>query len=310
MVGGIVAVVMGPGASQKRVAQTQAEQHPPARINEYEAPPPAQDLMQLASNSLGAGSTTRAAGANTAPPRRRCPPPTEMALYAPNGAARAGGAAAARGTAADEAAAGQDPSGRPLRAGADPADPLAASVSGATVLPATHATLVRNADFTIRAGDVIPCLPVDAQNSSRPGFTTCKVPEWFRSSNQRRGLLPPGTRIFGQIRSGISQGERRLGVLYTQIQTPRFNVAVAAPAADPFGRAGLDGDVETFFWTGPGPSRCMRCWTWRSARARTSPPRRCPAPTTAATAPRSTSAARPRASPRKSWAAASTVRRC
>jgi type IV secretion system protein VirB10 len=119
-------------------------------------------------------------------------------------------------------------------------------------LPTSKATLARNAEFTIRAGDVIPCLPIEAQNSGRPGFTSCRVPEWYRSSDQRRGLLPPGTRIFGQIRTGVAHGERRLGVLYTQIQTPRFNIALAAPGADALGRAGLDGDLQTFFWDRAG----------------------------------------------------------
>ena len=136
--------------------------------------------------------------------------------------------------------------------GADPDDRLAAHLSGATALPTSRATLVRNRDFLIEAGEVIPCLPIDAQNSARPGFTACRVPEWYRGSSQRRGLLPPGTRIFGQIRNGVAQGEVRLGVLYTQIQTPRFKVTLAAPGADAMGRAGLDGDVQTFFWDRAG----------------------------------------------------------
>jgi len=118
--------------------------------------------------------------------------------------------------------------------------------------PTNRATLVRNPDFLIRAGDVIPCLPIDAQNSSRPSFSTCSVPTWFRSSNQRRGLLPPHTRLFGQIREGLQAGQERLGIVYSLIQTPNFNMPIAAPAGDAMGRGGVDGDIQTFFWDRAG----------------------------------------------------------
>jgi len=247
-VGGLIAAVVLPGMGQKQAPQLQnQEPRAPARITEYE-PPASRDILQEASKAAGLGALT---GSAPAPARRRAVP-TEMALFAvPVQSAAAAGAGKVAAT--GELLAGE-PGGagggirNGANGGADPDDRLAAHLSGATTLPTTKATLVRNAEFTIRAGDVIPCLPVDAQNSGRPGFTTCRVPEWYRGSDQRRGLLPPGTRIFGQIRTGLAQGEMRLGVLYTQIQTPRFNIALAAPGADALGRAGLDGDLQTFFW--------------------------------------------------------------
>ncbi len=242
---GLITAVVLPGIGKKAPPETQTQEpRPTGKITEYE-PPAARDVMQAAANTLGIGGTTSSA---PAPARRRVP--TEMALFAaPMQQASAAGASKSASTLEMQAG---EPGGGMARAGgiggADPADPLAAHLSGATTLPTMHATLVRNAEFTIRAGDVIPCLPIDAMNSGRPGFTSCRVPEWYRSSDQRRGLLPPGTRIFGQIRTGLAQGEMRLGVLYTQIQTPRFNIALAAPGADAMGRAGLDGDLQTFFW--------------------------------------------------------------
>ena len=239
VVAGVIAAVVLPGLGQRQAPQLQnQEPRPPAKINEYE-PPPSRDLLQEAVNKAGLGPLT---GGSTSAPVRRRAVPTEMALYAPpaQSTAKAGKATMTGETPAE----GQGGAG----VGTDSDDRLAAHLTGATTLPTSKATLARNAEFTIRAGDVIPCLPIDAQNSGRPGFTSCRVPEWYRSSDQRRGLLPPGTRIFGQIRAGLAQGEMRLGVLYTQIQTPRFNIALAAPGADALGRAGLDGDLQTFFW--------------------------------------------------------------
>ena len=249
VVAGVIAAVVLPGMGQRAAPQLQnQEPRPLARINEYE-PPPTREVLLEAAKAAGLVPST----GNSAPaPARRRAAPTEMALFAipvqSAGAAGAGKSAAIADTLAGEPGGVGGGIRNGINGGADGDDRLAAHLSGATTLPTMRATLVRNAEFTIRAGDVIPCLPSDAQNSGRPGFTSCRVPEWFRSSDQRRGLLPPGTRIFGQIRTGMAQGEMRLGVLYTKIQTPRFEIALAAPGADALGRAGLDGDVQTFFW--------------------------------------------------------------
>lgn len=237
---GVVIAVMLPTFSKKPPpASTQPQdQHLPARIMAYDPPPP---VIEVSNRVMASAAPTQE------PVRKRRPIPTEMALYsAPDLPIPPRPVSASPNPAGAEGEAGVDGGAR------DPDDKLAASVSGGTHLATSRATLVRNADFLIRAGDVIPCLPIEALNSSRPGFTSCRVPEWYRSTNQRRGLIPPGTRIFGQIRAGLSQGEDRLGVLYTQIQTPRFNMAIAAPGADAMGRAGLDGDVNTFFWDKAG----------------------------------------------------------
>lgn len=244
----VVGAVVGPGLFKPAPVQQLANQEPrpPSRINEYEAPPSGQEPPEKVLARLGAGPSPP-----PAPKRRPAVVPTEMALYAaPSHAAPSHAAAATR--AAPDGADGVQSAAAGGGGGGEPEDRLAAHVGGATALPTSRATPVRNADFLIRAGETIPCLPIDAQNSGRPGFTSCRVPEWFRGSNQRRGLLPPGTRIFGQIRNGVAQGEVRLGVLYTRIQTPRFDVTLAAPGADAMGRAGLDGDVQTFFWDRAG----------------------------------------------------------
>ncbi len=239
LVGGLIAAVVLPGMGKKEAAQLQnQEPRPLSRITEYEAPATV-DYLKAPPTTSNSGTS-----GGSAPPARRRVTPTEMALYA--------GAAQPVIAAARPPLQGEATGGGPGGIGADPNDRLAQQLTGATTLPTTHATLVRNAEFTIRAGEVIPCLPIDALNSGRPGFTSCRVPEWYRSSDQRRGLLPPGTRIFGQIRTGIARGEMRLGVLYTQIQTPRFNIALAAPGADALGRSGLDGDLQTFFWDRAG----------------------------------------------------------
>lgn len=237
VVAGLVALVVLPGLGDNKAVQTAAP--PPqqaATINEYAAPV-AQGPLDQAANSVAGNSFTKT-------PTRRVAP-TEMALYvAPPAVLAPGTTTRANGQSLEDGAGG--------RAGTDPEDRLASTLNGATMLPASHAVLVRHADYTIRPGDPIQCIPQDAMNSGLPGFTRCRIPEWTRGHSQTRGLIPPGSVIFGQIRQGVAQGQQRLGVLYTSIEGPRFKVLLSAPGGDAMGRAGLEGDVNTFFWDKAG----------------------------------------------------------
>lgn len=215
-----MAAIMWPSmGTHPQAAKAMPNEHVAAPISDYQAPPPVQDV---AARVMGSP--------HVQPTRHVRPMPTEMALYAvkPPPAETAQPAPQA-GTNASAAHAGSDG------------------------LPTTnHATMVHHPDFLIRAGDIIPCLPVDAQYSGKMSFTTCEVPTWFRSSNQHRGLLPPHTRLFGQIREGLQAGETRLGITYSLIQTPWFDMPVNSPAGDAMGRGGVEGDVQTFFWDRAG----------------------------------------------------------
>lgn len=138
--------------------------------------------------------------------------------------------------------------------GAAPAPPPASSlesqVSGGIAMRTMTASVLPHPDYTITAGTKIPCTTVEAADSTLGGFYTCRVPEWVRGTTQRRGLLPAGTIIFGQMRKGMEQGQERVGILFTRIQTAGDNIVIplTAPAADALGRPGMAGDIDTFFW--------------------------------------------------------------
>jgi type IV secretory pathway VirB10-like protein len=216
-----IVAMMWPNLTSKPSQQPSGlpNQHAPAPISDYQAPPPVEEVAARVTGNTPPRTVTRTR-----------PMPTEMALYtvkAPPPQVTAAAAPAAPGTAAPG--------------------------TGMDGLPATnHAVMVRHPDFLIRAGDAIPCLPVEAQRSDKPNFSTCEVPTWFRSSNQRRGLLPPHTRLFGQIRDGLQAGEERLGIVFSLIQTKWFDMPIASPASDVMGRGGVDADVQTFFWDRAG----------------------------------------------------------
>lgn len=193
------------------------------------------------------GSPPRTGGASGSQLRvLRRPPPTPIAAYENK-------EQASRSAHQPDAAPGEPGAAGGARASSasgDGTDSLSQQVSGAVSLDTTHASVLRNPDYVITAGTKFECRPREAINSSLGGFVSCIVPDWVRGTTQRRGLLPPGSLVFGQIRNGLSQGQRRLGVLFTRIETAGDHMVIpmAAPGADAMGRAGLPGEVETFFW--------------------------------------------------------------
>jgi type IV secretion system protein VirB10 len=62
-------------------------------------------------------------------------------------------------------------------------------------------------------------------------------------------LLEKGTKVLGEYRSTLRQGQKRLFVLWTRAVTPAgVAIRLESPAADALGRAGFDGELDTHFW--------------------------------------------------------------
>jgi len=109
--------------------------------------------------------------------------------------------------------------------------------------------LTPNRNFLITAGSQIPCVLQTALDSSQPGLTSCMIPRSVFSDNGRVVLLEKGTKVLGEYRGGIQQGQNRLFVVWNRAITPRgVSISLGSPAADSLGRAGMSGRTETFFW--------------------------------------------------------------
>jgi len=133
------------------------------------------------------------------------------------------------------------------RAAAD--DPLARDLVPSDIGAAANAKLLPHPDYTIAAGTIIPCTLQTAIDSGLPGFVKCVLPQAVRSMTGRVTLLDRGTQVLGEIRSGLVQGQDRLFILWTRAVTPKnVAIALASPAADQLGRAGVAGAVDYHFW--------------------------------------------------------------
>jgi len=103
--------------------------------------------------------------------------------------------------------------------------------------------------FLLLAGATLPCLLQTAMDTATPGYVSCLIPKDVYSDNGAVVLMEKGTKVLGEYRSGLRQGQKRLFVLWTRAVTPAgVAIDLASPASDALGRAGFDGDLDTFFW--------------------------------------------------------------
>jgi len=112
-----------------------------------------------------------------------------------------------------------------------------------------RATRMPDRTFLILAGTAIPCVLQTAMDTATPGYVTCVTPGEVWSDNGAVVLLEKGTKVLGEYRGGLRQGQARLYVSWTRAVTPGgVAIDLASPATDALGRAGVDGEVDSHFW--------------------------------------------------------------
>ena len=107
-----------------------------------------------------------------------------------------------------------------------------------------------NPSMTIPQGTVIPAVLETALDSTRPGATRALVQRDIYGFDGSRVLIPRGSRLYGGYSEGLNPGERRALVQWTRLVRPDgVTIALDSPSADPLGRAGIEGDVDSRFLT-------------------------------------------------------------
>lgn len=105
--------------------------------------------------------------------------------------------------------------------------------------------------YTIKKGTIFPCTPAQPISSSLPGPVQCSVDQDVWSMDGTTILLPRGTQVNGSVERGLSNGEERLFLVWTDALTPRpdlLAIPLDAPAADELGQTGVPGDVNDHLW--------------------------------------------------------------
>jgi len=128
-------------------------------------------------------------------------------------------------------------------------DALAADLKPSDIGGTVKASRMKHPEMTIPAGTLIHCSLQTAINSQLRGFVTCLTSEEVRSATGTVTLMSRGTKLFGEIRSGLRNGQDRVMILWVKALTPDYvEIALNSPAADELGRAGAEGQVNNFFW--------------------------------------------------------------
>ncbi|PBB29322.1 MULTISPECIES: type IV secretion system protein VirB10 [Mesorhizobium] len=112
----------------------------------------------------------------------------------------------------------------------------------------SRATLLPHPDLVITQGTIISCILQTAVDTNLPGYVKCVLPNDVRGTTNNVVLLDRGTTVIGEIQRGLQQGDTRVFVLWTRIETPDHAlVSIASPGADELGRSGMPGTVDSHF---------------------------------------------------------------
>jgi len=158
-------------------------------------------------------------------------------------------AASAANAAADAATpATAAPTGNTVPGGG-PAGEFAARIGGVGGGPALARQDI-NPATTIAQGTMIPAILETAINTDVPGYVRAIVSQDVKSYDGSRVLVPRSSRLVGQYQSGLQAGQKRAYVIWTRLIRPDgVSVALQSPGTSFDGTAGLEGEVDSHFFS-------------------------------------------------------------
>jgi len=111
------------------------------------------------------------------------------------------------------------------------------------------ATRLRNPALTVPQGTIIAAVLETALDSTRPGAARAVVSRDVKSFDGSKVLIPRGSRLYGEYASDMAAGQKRALVRWRRLTRPdAVIIDLNSPAADPLGRAGIGGKVDTHFF--------------------------------------------------------------
>ena len=120
-----------------------------------------------------------------------------------------------------------------------------ASAAGVEVAKATKNSRI---DALVAQGTTIRGVLETAVQSDLPGMVRAVTTENVWSFDGRRILIPDGSRLVGEYKSGLSQGQTRVFVVWTRLlRSDGVSVQLGSGGADDLGRAGNAGFVDNHY---------------------------------------------------------------
>lgn len=111
--------------------------------------------------------------------------------------------------------------------------------------PSRQVKLLREIDYTLIKGTKIPCILETNIVSEQDGFTSCIISQDIYSGNARILLIEKGTKVTGEYRGSVKNGDRRLQIIWDRLITP-YDIVVQldSPSTDRLGASGVTGKVD------------------------------------------------------------------
>lgn len=111
-----------------------------------------------------------------------------------------------------------------------------------------HAQQLQRLDALVPQGWMIKGVLETAIQSDLPGMVRASTSEDVYSFDGRRILIPKGTMLTGEYRSGILRGQTRVFVVWTRmLRADGVSLMLGSYGTDQLGRSGLTGDVDNHF---------------------------------------------------------------
>jgi type IV secretion system protein VirB10 len=121
-----------------------------------------------------------------------------------------------------------------------------------------RAQRLSNPSTTIVQGALIPAVLETALNSDLPGYARAIVSRDVRGFDGARVLIPRGSRLVGEYKSGLQTGQTRVQVVWTRLVRPDgVSIDLGSPGADEQGQSGLAGGVERHYARRYGPASVL-----------------------------------------------------
>lgn len=105
-----------------------------------------------------------------------------------------------------------------------------------------------NPATTVPKGTLITAVLETALDSTRPGYARAIISRDVFGFDGSRVVIPKGSRLIGEYKADLAPGQKRALIQWQRLMRPDGAIiSVDSPAADPLGRAGIEGKVNSHF---------------------------------------------------------------
>jgi type IV secretion system protein VirB10 len=132
----------------------------------------------------------------------------------------------------------------------DPNSQFLQQLSGSNTHKRIQANSLGPLNQLIAQGQIMHAILETAINSDLPGSLRAIIDQPIYAEDGSQVLISPGSRLIGQYKSGMLQGQSRIFIVWTRLITPAgLSLNLDLPGVDSLGMAGTAADViERHFW--------------------------------------------------------------